>query len=79
MEESPSRSCWNADSDLVDLGWSLEVSFSRKSQVMLTLLVLGNIKIVDFPSCLRLLPISETLQGILYPKRRGATEVSEKG
>ena len=70
MEKSPSGSCWNADSDLVDLGWSLEVSFSNKSQVMLTLLVLGNIKIVDFPSCLWLLPISETLQGILYAKSR---------
>lgn len=71
MEESPRGSCWNADSDLVDLGWSLEVSFSNKSQVMLTLLVLGNIKIVDLPSCLRLLPISGTLQGILYAKSRG--------
>ena len=71
MEESPSGSCCNADSDSVDLGWSLEVSFSNKSQAMLRLLVLGHIKTVDFPSSLRLLPISQALQGILYPKSVG--------
>ena len=38
---------------------------------MLRLLVLGHIKTVDFPSSLRLLPISQALQGILYPKSVG--------